>query len=136
FPPVILAPDQQRILLHAICENLQANGVEIVALAVAVNHFHLLARFPQLSEAVVARYGTRILNDGRDPAPRHLLGLARKHASERLVAVGLKPASPVWAARPKMIPIECRRHQVCTATYIVDHVKEGALVWHIGQSRR
>lgn len=77
----------------------------------------------------MARYGKSILRDGRDPAPRHFLGLARKHASERLRRAGLKPESPVSAARPKLDPVRDRSHHVNVTSYIADHVKIGAAVY-------
>lgn len=131
YPPLQLSPEQRRVLCAGIAEHLQRNGVEVVAVAVAVNHFHLLARFPALAVEERTRYGMSILKDLRDPAPRHYLGLARKYASEQLHAVGLKPESPVWAARPKLDPVRDRPHQVNVAQYIVGHLQQGAVVYDL-----
>lgn len=131
YPPVKLDPAQRRHLCRALVRQLLDDGVQVIALAVCVNHFHMLIRCPQLDEATRRRYEQSLLRDGRDPAPRHYVGLARKAASESLHAAGLKPASPVWALRPKMEPIRDRGHQVNTGLYIQGHVEQGAAVYCI-----
>ena len=84
YAAVRLDPAQRQFLCDGLIEGLLGDGVEVIALAVAMNHFHLLARFPLLTAEQIKRYGQSILRDGRDPAPRHHLGLARKYASEQL----------------------------------------------------
>ena len=131
YPPVQLGQEQRVVLCDALVERLRHDGVEIVALAVMVDHFHLLARFPRLAPAQIARLKDALIRDGRDPAPRHFLGLARKHASHVLGQANLKPESPVWGKRPKFDPCRDRQHQLNVASYIVDHLEQGAAVWHL-----
>ncbi|MFI4859091.1 MAG: hypothetical protein ACIAXF_00275 [Phycisphaerales bacterium JB063] len=133
YPPVVLELPQRCCVCQAFIDKLQRDAVEPVALAIASNHFHLLARFPALTPADLARLKKTILRDGRDPAPRHFLGRARRHASFALSEVKLKPASPVWATRPKCEPIRDRSHQVNTTRYIADHVKQNAATWVVGR---
>jgi hypothetical protein len=109
------------------------DDVEVIALAIMFNHFHLEARFPSLSAQQRRRHAKSILRDGRDPAPRHFVGRARKHASFVLSELGLKPPSPVWGARPKMDPNREREHQVNITTYIHRHVRQGAAVYLVGR---
>ncbi len=132
-PPTTLNPRQRRLVCTAMAERLQDNEVELVALAIASNHFHALARFPVLTADQKRRLRSVLIQDGRDPTPRHLLGLARKHASHQLAEAGLMPPGPVWAARPKLEPIRDRQHQINTARYIHAHVEQGAAVWWKGQ---
>ncbi|MEM9413848.1 MAG: hypothetical protein AAGA29_00035 [Planctomycetota bacterium] len=132
-PPVVLDDAQRDCLCRAMVERLMSDEVDAVVLAVASNHFHLLARFPKLEAADLKRLNSVTLSDGRDPAPRHYLGRARRHASFALSAAGLKPASQVWADRPKCEPIRDRGHQVNAARYIQGHAKQGAAVWMLGR---
>jgi REP element-mobilizing transposase RayT len=130
-PPVRLGGLQRLLVREALIEKLRSDGVEIIALAVSSQHFHLLARFPALDPATRQTHRASILQDGRDPSPRHFLGRARRHASFTLSEAGVKPAGPVWAARPKCQPIRDRGHQVNVARYIEKHQGEGAAVWMI-----
>lgn len=132
-PPVVLQADQRDLLRRALAERFLDDGVELIALTVATNHFHLLARFPTLPAEEQARFSASLLGDGRDPAPRHWLGLARKHASHVLHDAGLKPTGPVWAARPKCDPIRDRGHQCNVAHYIRGHARLGAAVMFLDQ---
>lgn len=129
YPPVKLNAQQRRVLCRAMIDRLEQDAVEVIALAVMSNHFHLLARFPLLSDAVAQRYAKSILQDGRDPAPRHFIGRARKHASFVLSENHLKPESPVWGVRPKIDPNSDRKHQVNITSYIYDHVKQQGAVY-------
>ncbi|XAM01186.1 hypothetical protein OT109_07315 [Phycisphaeraceae bacterium D3-23] len=129
FPPLVLDRSRRECVCTAMVDKLQRDQVEVVALAVASNHFHLLARFPALASEEKGRLKKVILQDGRDPAPRHYLGRARRHASFELSSAGLKPTSPVWADRPKCEPIRDRSHQVNTTRYIAEHMQQGAAIW-------
>jgi hypothetical protein len=129
WPPVVLALDAREVLCRVLVQWLQKLEVKVATLAVASNHFHLLARFPPLDAEIIATFGNSILRDGRDPAPRHLLGMARREASWQLKDVGLKPASPVWGRRPKFDPIRDHEHQVNVANYIHRRRLTGAAVW-------
>ncbi|MEM8783181.1 MAG: hypothetical protein AAGE65_10060 [Planctomycetota bacterium] len=133
-PPIVLGNDQRRAVAEAMVERFARDEVQVVSLAVASNHFHVLARFPALRAEDAATRKHTILRDGRDPAPRHYLVLARKHASHVLRARGLKAAGePVWAGRPKCEPIRDRGHQLNTTRYIREHVAQGAAVWCLGE---
>ncbi len=131
YPPVELSAEQRRVICRAMIDKLAEDHVQVLALAIMSNHFHLAARFPPLSADELARYEKSTLQDGRDPAPRHFTGRARKHASFALSETKLKPSSPVWAARPKMDPIRDRSHQMNVVGYIADHVKQGGAVYLI-----
>lgn len=133
YPPVVLNEAQRECMCRALVGKLEADGVEVVALAVASNHLHLLARFPLLDPADSEQFAAVTLRDARDPSPRHYLGRARRHASFALSAAGLKPESQVWAARPKCEPIRDRGHQVNTARYITQHAVQGAACWVLGR---
>ncbi|QNN21053.1 hypothetical protein HED60_01800 [Planctomycetales bacterium ZRK34] len=130
-PPIKLSPRQRHMVCHAMIDRLHEDHVEVVALAIAVNHFHLLARFPLLESIARKRYARSLIRDGRDPAPRHYLGLARKHASHKLRDAKLKPEGPLWGVRPKFDPVRDRPHQLNVAHYIENHVREGAAVFHL-----
>ena len=77
---------------------------------------------PRLSEK-------SMLKEGREPLPRHLIGLLKKHASHTLRqrCLTTRPGG-LWAKRGKVIPIEDRAHQVATARYIERHASNGAAV--------
>ncbi len=129
-PPVKLAPEQRRIVCASMITRLKRDKADVIALAIGINHFHLLARFALLNAEEQARLRRSLLRDGRDPAPRHSLGLARKEASFALSRARLKPPGEVWARRPKFDPIRDRGHQVNVALYIWRHVYQGCIVYH------
>jgi hypothetical protein len=70
-----------------------------------------------------------LLPDGRDPSPRHYLGLARKAGSKALADAKLKGPGPVWANHPRCEPVRARMHQCNVARYIIGHAAQGAAVW-------
>jgi hypothetical protein len=113
-------------------ERLRREGAELVDLCVDATHFHALCRFPNWGNPAYAAPGlnSSALSDGRDPVPRHLVGLAKKHAAMTLLDLGLKPApGPLWAKRSHVIPIEDESHWHATAAYIRDHAQQGASLW-------
>lgn len=130
---IVLTATQRRVVCLALGERLCEDGVEVVELCVDRTHFHVLCRFPVGSVAMSVVPGLRAQNalqDGRDPIPRHLLGRAKKHASHLLRQRGLKAApGPLWAKRPKIIPIADRQHQLSVVQYIRSHVTKGAALW-------
>jgi hypothetical protein len=81
--------------------------------------------------ADLAQYDGAILKDGRDPAPRHFLGLARQQASLKLSDASLMPPSRIWGKRPKCDPIRDRQHQINTAHYLYAHRRQGAAVQYL-----
>jgi len=131
----MLSIEQRVLLCDAMIERLLEDGCEPVALAVAVNHFHLLARFPLLDAAEQTRLAACTLQDGRDPAPRHFIARARKHASHVLCEHDMMPESAVWAKRPKCDPVRDREHEVNVFGCIDGHYEEGAAVWNVKTKR-
>ncbi|MBI1372562.1 MAG: hypothetical protein GC159_07350 [Phycisphaera sp.] len=131
YPPVALSTEQRRVACEAMIDKLTRDAVEVIALAVMSNHWHLLARYPQLTDEQRRRASKSIIHDGRDPAPRYFTGRARAHASFELREQSLKPASPVWAKRPKFDPVRDRKHQLNIARYIRNHRHQGGWVYHL-----
>ena len=129
YPPVVLGREQRQLLCRTMVERFEIDQVEVVALAVLSNHFHLLARFPEICGEQRERYSKAILRDDRNPAPRHYLGLARKAGSLALARANLKGPGQVWADRPLCKPVENRQHQCNVADYIVSHADQQASVW-------
>ncbi len=133
---VLLTPEQRRAACRAIGEKLVAMGVELVDLVVTANHFHLLARFTPLDPdqrrgmAIPRLSPQSTLKDGRDPMPRHVVGLIKKHASHKLRERGLRTQpGGLWGKRCHVIPIESRAHQLATVRYIRAHGAQGGAVW-------
>ena len=131
YPPVKLTVIQRQILCHAMIQRMLDDECEPIALAIEINHFHLLARFVPMQMNQRNQHSDAIIHDGRDPAPRHYLGRARQAGSYALGQLKLKPQSPVWGLRPGCKPIRSRDHQLKVARYIKKHVENGAAVWHI-----
>lgn len=65
--------------------------------------------------------------------PRHLLGMAKKHAAFALREHGL--VGGAWATRSKIEPIRSRAHQLSVVRYIREHEAEGAVVWSAQRGR-
>jgi hypothetical protein len=131
YPPVKLSKRQRQTLCNAMIERFVSDQVEVIALAVASNHFHLLARFPVLSADEQVSLSKGLIADGRDPSPRYYLTQARRSASLELSSRKLKDDGPVWAARPKCDPVCDRQHQVNVTCYIEGHAAQQAAVWSI-----
>jgi len=126
---VILTPEARRVAAEAMHERLNERGVEVARLCVGGCHFHLLMR---IVEPTLARRGLcegNALTDGRDPLPRHVLGVAKKHASHTLRERNLKAPGTLWAKRPKFVPIEREAHFLWVRDrYIPGHATQGAVV--------
>jgi len=133
YPPVLLDNRQCGIICESMIQRFQLDGVEVEALVILSNHFHLLSRFPELTAQQIERLRHSILQDGRDPAPRHFTGLARKHASFVLSEYNLKPPSRVWAGKPKCLPIRDHQHQINVRNYIAHHIEQDAAVYLNGR---
>jgi len=133
--PVVLSPQLRRLVCAAMGEKLLVLKVELVELCVTAVHFHLLARFSPLvnSEdpgmAMPGLSSANMLQDGRDPRPRHYVGLAKKHASHivRQKRVGVEGG--LWAARSLERPVMDRSHQLVVVRYIRAHEEHGGVVW-------
>ena len=132
---VILSIEQREIVCLAMGERLVTLDVELVELSVSAMHFHVLCRFPNWKRPGITIPGLcadNALQDGRDPVPRHLLGLARKNASHVLREKGLKSAGgSLWGKRPRCQPVESERHFYTIGPYIRGHLREGAAVWSV-----
>jgi hypothetical protein len=139
-PPVLFDRRQREIVARAMGERLRELDAEVVELCVSKVHFHVLVRFAPVDIAMteesraiaMARPCKKLklvagnkLEDGRDPLPRHVIGLAKKHASFVLRENGYGRDGGIWAKKSKIVPIESRAHQLHVAKYIRDHVEEG-----------
>jgi hypothetical protein len=143
---VVLSPDERRFVCAAVVEKIELYGIEAIALAVAPTHLHVLMRVRPMDDGFYESRGMAIprlcypalppksaLRDGRDPLPRHVLGLLKKHVShEHRRSDFAKRPGGLWAKRSKIIAIEHREHHVAAAQYIMNHVDEGAAVWRVG----
>jgi hypothetical protein len=130
--PTRLTPEQRRVVCGALAHKLTSLGAEVVDLCVGAMHVHALVRFTPLQGPHTAVRGLcrqNSLRDGRDPVPRHVMGLAKKHASFTLREQRLSPPAAVWARRCKLIPVADRAHQINVVAYIRDHGLDGAVVW-------
>jgi hypothetical protein len=107
--PVILTLPQRRYAGEAMVEALSGQDVEVLALSMGGEHYHILGRF-------------------RDGQVRPRVGRAKKGASHVLRAHGLP--GTVWAKRCGVRPIQDRWHQINVFQYILDHAQEGAWTWH------
>jgi REP element-mobilizing transposase RayT len=132
---VTLTPAERELVADAVVEKLREWEVEFVNLAVAATHLHLLIRFRPLEGqqsrgmAIPRLSEQSMLKDGRDPLPRHVMGLLKKHAAHRHRAAGLsRHPGGLWARRGKVIPVNNRGHQVAVGRYIARHAAEGAAV--------
>lgn len=155
--PVVLDWPLRVVACHALVEALLHHGAEVVSAAVTAKHFHVLVRFQKVPATGVAGLsgvaglcGAHHLKDGRDPVPRYVMGKAKSWSSRaaRKHVQAQSPGTPVpgtagpthgngwalgrggiWATRGKCEPIKNRAHQIRTAWYILEHVREGAAVW-------
>ncbi len=130
-PPTKLTKLQCQVLCHAMIERLLADDCEPIALAIEINHFHLLARFRHMEMSERDHQRQAIIHDGRDPAPRYHLGRARQAGTFALTQQHLKPQGPVWGRRPSCKPVTSRDHQLKVAGYIKRHQEHDAAVWHL-----
>jgi hypothetical protein len=137
---VMLNPKQRAIAAQAMGEKLRELDVEVIELCVTAMHFHILARYAPLESRAMAmarlyeKVGLvkgNMLEDGRDPLPRHVVGLAKKHASFALREAGHIFEGGVWAKKCKVVPVEDREHQVRAANYVREHFEEGGAVLSI-----
>ncbi|MBL4702155.1 MAG: hypothetical protein JKX85_12955 [Phycisphaeraceae bacterium] len=60
-PPVKLTSQQRKILCHALIQQLQDDHAQPIVLAIAENHFHLLARFPELNSDQHTTHKTHLI---------------------------------------------------------------------------
>ncbi|MCC6909856.1 MAG: hypothetical protein IT430_18125 [Phycisphaerales bacterium] len=135
-PPVVLSPAQREAACAAMGEKLIALDAQVVELCVGATHFHVLVRFANWQSPGMAIPGlcrANSLQDGRDPVPRHVMGMAKKHAAFALRDCGI--VGGAWATRSKMEPVRSRAHQLEVVAYIRRHADEGAAIWSKLQRR-
>ena len=119
--------DARRIAVDSIRHALvEVHQIEVIAIAVSAMHMHLLARFPAAQKPTDSIRGLR----ATDPV-RHFIGIAKKESSKRLVEAGLAQPGGVWARKGKIVRVKDRSHQVNVNRYILDHEREGAVVWSV-----
>ena len=134
---VVLPAFIRPIICREFAAKLQKLNVEVVEMCVTGTHFHVLSRFTPVDVRINVETKPRsvmpglctdnMLRDGRDPVPRHCLGVAKKHTS--FVGRDHGFTGGLWAVRSTSKPIESRDHQVRVFKYIRDHVHEGGAIW-------
>ena len=140
--PVVLSMEQRRVACFEMVAKLLELKVEGVEACVTPVHFHVLARFSPWVEgsggggvqspgiAMPGLCAGNMLRDGRDPLPRHCIGVAKKHVSHVLRARGLGvEGGGVWAVRSTVKPVTDRGHQLRVVEYLREHKEEGGVVW-------
>ncbi len=137
-PPDLLSEAARTAACLALTERLLELGSNLPALCVTDRHVHALVRFcnygpdgePIPDAAIPGLHPRNTLRDGRDPAPRHLFGRAKMHASRELGDAGLKSSRALWGRRSHVKPVSGRAHQLNVYRYIVRHrVRERAALW-------
>ncbi|MEX2215972.1 MAG: hypothetical protein WD768_17805 [Phycisphaeraceae bacterium] len=155
---VLLSMDVRKIVCLEMGLKLLEKKVELIEMCVTEKHFHALARFtPWVEEAssespgiaipglsseapklpamippprVSKRHGPLRKRPVQiDPAPRQLIGIAKKHSSHILRSQGILFPGGVWATRCKVEPVHDRPHQVNTCKYIREHIEEGGVLF-------
>ena len=112
--PVVLTPDFRQCVGQALLERLRHAGALVIAISVASQHVHLLAKMPM----------DRV---------RSWLGMAKRHAWFEMRDRGWE--KKLWAKGGRNAPVHDRVHQLNTYQYIVRHAEQGAWVWKWGDDR-
>jgi hypothetical protein len=137
---VELTWEHRVIVCREMMKKLVDMNTEVIELAVTARHFHMLARLTPLMGsgaqqsprmAMRGLCDANALQDGRDPLPRHVIGVAKKHAAHVLSEHDASMGGGVFAKRCKCLPIENREHQVEVVRYIFEHVNQGGAVHSI-----
>jgi hypothetical protein len=105
---VTLPAELRRVVGSAIKERLIDLGALLIAIAVAPQHIHFLAKMPAGKQ-------------------RAWSGFAKRHGWFVLRAQGW--VGKLWGKRSKAVPVRDRTHQLNAFEYIKRHVEEGAWVW-------
>ena len=126
-PPVIIPPAARPIILDELLEQLIARNIERLTACVSGQHMHVLARFPEARTWHMKPH--RLRTSAKDDPIRHILGIAKRQASRRVIHEKLMTGA-IWAKRCKIKPVKDRAHQLNVFYYILDHTHEGAAVWH------
>jgi hypothetical protein len=132
-PAVVLSSEARKVAIKAMIEALLHHHVELVAISVGGKHWHALARFLPIDPK--KRTEIQVNSVSKNRMPRHLIGIAKKHAAKAMSDAGLLPRGGVWAVRGGVKPIKDRAHQVNVLKYIRDHAHEGAEVWTMFDSK-
>ncbi len=112
--PVVAIPSELRpVVGRALLQRLQQFGSMVVAMSVAAEHVHILAKMPLRRAAL-------------------WIGFAKKHAWFELRAMGWQ--GKLWGSRSKPEIVRDRRHQLNVYHYILRHESQGAWVWKWGDS--
>ena len=123
--PVTLDRRARVLVRDALVDRLRDFDTEVVVLAAAKTHAHAVVRFVNRgvrgAVEVPGLVPGNALADGRDPVPRHVFGVACKHASHLLREPDAKRPGPVWAKRTKFVPVRDRGHQLAAVGYVIDH---------------
>lgn len=144
-PPVHFTEAQRQIVCDALVEKLERDDVEVAACVVTSTHFHLVARFPNYKHPTPESPGMvmpgfpmpGLVNQNRpqrgapslDPAPRHYLGRAKKHASHTLREQNLSTPGGAWATRTTAKPIESQTHfEHLVNHYLPNHLPQGVVL--------
>ncbi|NNJ27420.1 hypothetical protein [Alienimonas chondri] len=137
-PPEFLSETARTAACLALTERLLELGSNVPALCVTDRHVHALVRFcnydadgePIPNAAIPGLHPRNALRNDRDPAPRHLFGRAKMHASRELGDAGLKSSKALWGRRCHIKPVSGRAHQLNVYRYIIRHrERERAALW-------
>jgi REP element-mobilizing transposase RayT len=120
---VKLDVEQRELACRVMVETLKKLGVEVIDWCVGAKHYHGLVRCTPLGQPLDTR------------APRLMVGRAKGASARALSKAGLVPLGGVWALKCKAKLVTDRTHQVNTAGYIKDHVKQGAVVYSLLMKR-
>ena len=110
-PVTAIPPELRSVVGRALLQRLQQLGSVVVAMLVAAEHVHILAKMP------VRR-------------ARPWIGLAKKHAWFELCAIGWQ--GRLWGGHSKAEIVRDRQHQLNIYHYILRHESQGAWLWKWG----
>jgi REP element-mobilizing transposase RayT len=113
-PPVTLSPNWRAAVGLALLEKLTELGCQVLVVAVAGQHAHLLVKLP-------------------NGDARHWIGLAKKNASFAIHAAGWQ--GRLWGMRSKIVRIRDHEQQLNTFRYILKHQAEGAWTYDFRSQR-
>lgn len=109
-------------------DEAESRGIAIPRLYGAAREVVRVENGVTLVRVVPGMTAANMLEDGRDPLPRHVVGVAKKHASFSLREAGHGRDGGAFATRCKVKPIEDLDHKIRVEKYIVDHHEQGAAV--------
>jgi len=138
---VDFTPHERKLALTAFAGALLHYHVELIEMCVGAAHFHILARYPQLQsqaspDAGVLKRPAHPMHGlvAVNPAPRLITGKAKSWTTRQLKKAGhyADRVGGVWAEKSKVKPVTDAGHfNYLKATYIRDHVGQGAVVWTV-----